>query len=189
MPASPSARASSRPAGPTNGNPSTSSRSPGCSPTSMIGASGWPCPKTVCEALWYSPQPWHELAAAAKESRLRSSGRNCSAPGALVGLMTVRPGSGQPLPMMVSRARSIIAVKGPGEQNDLRFHAGVRPGGRDHFGKLGRAAQVLELVVAQFLLELDELLLLFLLGMFDNRTVKLGQHVGERPSADVELLQ
>src|SRR5436305_7103098 len=50
MPASARARSSSPPEGPTKGWPSTSSRSPGCSPTSMIGACSAPSPKTVCVA-------------------------------------------------------------------------------------------------------------------------------------------
>lgn len=37
--------------GPTNGRPTKSSLSPGCSPTIMMIASTGPCPKTVCVAL------------------------------------------------------------------------------------------------------------------------------------------
>src|SRR5437588_676098 len=44
MPASASARSSSPPAGPTNGRPAWSSRSPGCSPTSMTRAPAPPTP-------------------------------------------------------------------------------------------------------------------------------------------------
>ena len=47
MPASPSARSSIFPAGPTNGSPTRSSWSPGCSPTNTIRAVSGPSPKTV----------------------------------------------------------------------------------------------------------------------------------------------
>ena len=50
IPASSSARPSSSPAGPTNGWPSTSSRSPGCSPRRNSGARAGPSPNTVCVA-------------------------------------------------------------------------------------------------------------------------------------------
>jgi len=45
-----SAASSTAPAGPTNGRPSTSSRSPGCSPTMKIVAPRVPSPNTVCVA-------------------------------------------------------------------------------------------------------------------------------------------
>ena len=47
MPASARARSSTRPAGPTNGNPARSSLSPGCSPTSIIDACRGPSPETA----------------------------------------------------------------------------------------------------------------------------------------------
>src|SRR5690349_18477447 len=54
MPASSSALSSMRPAGPTNGCPSRSSRSPGCSPTSMTSLLASPSPNTACVAPLYS---------------------------------------------------------------------------------------------------------------------------------------
>src|SRR5207247_6185272 len=45
------ARSRTPPAGPTNGWPSTSSRSPGCSPMSITRARSEPSPKTACVAL------------------------------------------------------------------------------------------------------------------------------------------
>jgi hypothetical protein len=39
------------------GSKSISIGSESCSPTSMIDASGCPCPKTVCEASSYKEQP------------------------------------------------------------------------------------------------------------------------------------
>src|SRR3954453_4286219 len=63
MPASSSAWSSSRPAGPTNGRPSRSSRSPGCSPTSIRSAAGGPSPKTVCVPTFQSGQARQSAAA------------------------------------------------------------------------------------------------------------------------------
>src|SRR2546422_8897567 len=71
MPASSRASSSSRPAGPTNGAPSTSSWSPGCSPTSMTSAPSLPSPNTVWVAVRNRSQPWHD--AAASRNALRSS--------------------------------------------------------------------------------------------------------------------
>ena len=47
------------PAGPTNGCPSMSSRSPGCSPTNITSASRTPSPKTACVAPSHSSQARH----------------------------------------------------------------------------------------------------------------------------------
>jgi len=63
IPASTRAWSSSFPAGPTNGRPARSSRSPGCSPTSMMVASARPSPKTVCVAAFQRSQALHEAAA------------------------------------------------------------------------------------------------------------------------------
>src|SRR5690606_13012270 len=70
MPARSSAVSSTRPAGPTNGAPSTSSRSPGCSPTSTSHADAGPRPKTVWVAGPCSSQ--RVQPAASRRSRARS---------------------------------------------------------------------------------------------------------------------
>src|SRR5579884_4209757 len=51
MPACTSASSRTRPAGPTKGAPSRSSRSPGCSPTNMAAEPLLPAPNTVCVAF------------------------------------------------------------------------------------------------------------------------------------------
>src|SRR6266511_5058 len=79
MPASSRARSRSLPAGPTNGAPSTSSRSPGCSPTSMTSAVRAPSPNTVWVALRYRSQPRHSAAAFRSSGRLSRGGRNSAA--------------------------------------------------------------------------------------------------------------
>src|SRR5690606_4152940 len=79
MPAAASARSSSRPAGPTNGAPSRSSRSPGTSPTSISRAARGPRPKTVCVAFCQSGQPWQPAAARRAASSERRSGRKSAA--------------------------------------------------------------------------------------------------------------
>src|SRR5690606_19519175 len=76
MPADSSASANTRPAGPTNGLPSRSSRSPGCSPTSIIRAETGPRENTTCVASCQSSQPWHSAAASVN---LRMPG--CPLPG------------------------------------------------------------------------------------------------------------
>src|SRR5213080_2159692 len=53
MPASSSASSSSLPAGPTNGRPARSSRSPGCSPTNISSAERPPSPNTVCVPFFH----------------------------------------------------------------------------------------------------------------------------------------
>src|ERR687885_239765 len=52
MPTASSAASSSRPAGPTNGRPSRSSRSPGCSPTNMTLERKWWTLLAVCVATF-----------------------------------------------------------------------------------------------------------------------------------------
>ena len=69
MPASSSARSSSRPAGPTNGSPLRSSTSPGCSPTNTTRASAGPMPKTVWVAGSHSGQARQCAAASRRPSR------------------------------------------------------------------------------------------------------------------------
>src|SRR3954462_11913887 len=69
MPASPSARSSSRPAGPTNGSPLRPSWSPGCSPTNTPRAVAGPSPNTVCVAGSHSSQARQPAAAARSSSR------------------------------------------------------------------------------------------------------------------------
>src|SRR5690348_10134655 len=63
MPASASPSSRTRPAGPTNGTPSRSSRSPGCSPTNIATERAEPAPKTVCVASSQSGQARHPAAA------------------------------------------------------------------------------------------------------------------------------
>src|SRR6058998_520510 len=74
MPASPSARSSSRPAGPTNGSPLRSSWSPGCSPTKTTRAVSGPSPKTVCVAGSHSSHAVHPAAALRRPSRPTPAG-------------------------------------------------------------------------------------------------------------------
>src|SRR5919206_148161 len=66
-PASSSARCSRRPAGPTNGMPSRSSTSPGCSPTRATGAPGFPAEKTTWVAGSHSSQPRQSGAVTAQQ--------------------------------------------------------------------------------------------------------------------------
>src|SRR4051812_4785442 len=68
-----------RPAGPTNGWPSRSSRSPGCSPTSMTWDFASPSPKTVCEAFSHSGQAWQPAAASRSFGRVGRSGTSGAA--------------------------------------------------------------------------------------------------------------
>src|SRR3954452_10914678 len=63
MPAASRPRSSSRPAGPTNGFPLRSSRSPGCSPTSIRRARLRPSPNTVWVAGSHSGHPRQPAAA------------------------------------------------------------------------------------------------------------------------------
>src|SRR5205814_1480746 len=67
MPAWASASSSRRPAGPTNGAPSRSSRSPGCSPTNIATELRLPAPNTVCVACSHSG-PARQPAAASRSS-------------------------------------------------------------------------------------------------------------------------
>src|SRR5579863_890036 len=67
MPASSSARSRICPAGPTNGLPARSSLSPGCSPTSIIGACAGPSPNTVWVASFQSGQA-RQLAASSRRA-------------------------------------------------------------------------------------------------------------------------
>src|SRR5688572_15266169 len=60
------ALSSTAPAGPTNGRPVRSSASPGCSPTSTIGALAGPSPNTACVALANSGHASQSCAAEAK---------------------------------------------------------------------------------------------------------------------------
>jgi hypothetical protein len=68
-PASSRQRSRRSPAGPTNGWPSRSSRSPGCSPTSITSAGTGPSPKTVAVASSHSGQRRHPAASAATTSQ------------------------------------------------------------------------------------------------------------------------
>src|SRR3954469_2144935 len=70
MPAAARASSSRRPAGPTNGSPSMSSLSPGCSPTSMSSAFSPPSPNTVWVALRYRSQAVHPAASWASSARV-----------------------------------------------------------------------------------------------------------------------
>src|SRR4051812_12244255 len=76
MPTSSSAAASSRPAGPTNGAPARSSRSPAISPTNMSRARRSPSPKTVCVAPLHRWHPRQDLAASRSVFSDLRSGRN-----------------------------------------------------------------------------------------------------------------
>src|SRR5262249_26649697 len=76
-------RLSTAPAGPTNGSPLRSSRSPGCSPTITTGAPVSPREKTTCVALRYSSQPWQATAARRSSARSAPSGTYGCAEGAV----------------------------------------------------------------------------------------------------------
>src|SRR5919204_3435004 len=67
------ALASTSPAGPTNGSPARSSRSPGCSPTSITRARAGPAPNTVWVPVRHSGQARQPAAA---RRRLVSEGRD-----------------------------------------------------------------------------------------------------------------
>src|SRR5687768_919347 len=82
MSAAASASSSTRPAGPTKGEPCRSSWSPGCSPTSMIWARTAPSPKTVWVASLYRRQLVQSAASrrTASNSAARPAGRLTRAP-------------------------------------------------------------------------------------------------------------
>src|SRR4051812_509914 len=82
MPAPSSAWLRSLPAGPTNGSPSRSSRSPGCSPTRTIEAFDGPREKTTWVAGRHSSQPRQPGAAARRSSTVVAGGTHRPAPGA-----------------------------------------------------------------------------------------------------------
>src|SRR5215813_11796921 len=68
-----------RPAGPTNGLPSISSRSPGCSPTNMTGALLGPSPKTVCVPFFHKSHALHPAAMARSSANVLFGGIRTSA--------------------------------------------------------------------------------------------------------------
>jgi hypothetical protein len=78
------------PGGPTNGRPSRSSLSPGCSPTNINLARAGPWPKTVCVACAYKSQPWQSAAATRKLFSESRSGKNAAA-GSFVVIAMDRP--------------------------------------------------------------------------------------------------
>src|SRR3954466_3461288 len=94
MPAASRPRSSSRPAGPTNGWPSRSSRSPGCSPTSITRERFSPSPKTVWVAARQRWQPRQPAAASRSAARVARSGRNGVASFGSVSDTACRCGSG-----------------------------------------------------------------------------------------------
>ena len=115
MPAASSASSSTRPAGPTNGAPSRSSRSPGCSPTSTIAGRAGPAPNTVCVAFFQSGHARQRAAAArsaaidtspciARSRHASGSGDETAAERALA--RAPRPGSGAVRPDAIRRPRS-----------------------------------------------------------------------------------
>ena len=92
IPAASSARSSTPPAGPTNGRPSRSSLSPGCSPISTRRAAGSPSPKTVWVACSYRSQRVHPRASVAQHGEARP--HECHSAGAGIGPVGERPGDG-----------------------------------------------------------------------------------------------
>src|SRR6266508_1842176 len=92
MPTSSSAWSSKRPAGPTNGRPSRSSRSPGCSPMKRIGAPGLPSPKTVCVPVSWRGQAVQPAAASLSFGREGRSGTSGAAVSTTISRLT--PGQG-----------------------------------------------------------------------------------------------
>src|SRR3954469_17674447 len=74
MPACASASSRTRPAGPTNGAPSRSSRSPGCSPTNIATESRLPAPNTVCVPCSQRGQARHPAAASRSFGRVGLGG-------------------------------------------------------------------------------------------------------------------
>src|SRR4051794_17475802 len=95
MPASSSAASRIPPAGPTNGSPARSSRSPGCSPTSITRAEVGPDPKTVWVPDRHRAQARQSAAARRSLGKVGRGGVN--SPG---GLCVPRTG---PLAMLVDR--------------------------------------------------------------------------------------
>ena len=98
IPAASSARSRTWPAGPTNGRPAWSSRSPGCSPTSISVAGTGPSPNTVWVAR---SQSGHERHSAAERRRSSSpapaatllgaaAARSCGSATALVAVAVAR---------------------------------------------------------------------------------------------------
>src|SRR5438270_641724 len=79
MPAASSALSRNRPAGRTKGRPSTASRSPGCSPTSITVEGAPPSPNTVWVALACRSQASQSSAAAARLGIVSCSGSSSSA--------------------------------------------------------------------------------------------------------------
>src|SRR5947207_14939432 len=79
MPACTSASSRSRPAGPTNGAPSRSSRSPGCSPTNIATELRLPAPNTVCVASSHRGHARHPAAAPRSFGRLSCGGTRSAA--------------------------------------------------------------------------------------------------------------
>src|SRR6185437_14704258 len=102
MPASSNASSRRRPAGPTKGAPSRSSRSPGCSPTNMARELRVPAPKTVCVACSQSGQARQPAAASRSFGRLGRGGTSSAAEAAISGAFPPKPGrsigSGFPRP-------------------------------------------------------------------------------------------
>src|SRR3984893_14433603 len=90
MPASTRALSRSFPAGPTNGAPSRSSTSPGCSPIIITGAGAGPAPNTVCVACLYSSHPSQRFAAAISLGKVGFGGTHGAAVGTstLVGILS-----------------------------------------------------------------------------------------------------
>ena len=79
-PAASSALSSSAPAGPTNGSPARSSRSPGCSPTSISDAVDEPRPNTVCSASRNNSSPGSPLLPPYESVQVGDLGQNSRHP-------------------------------------------------------------------------------------------------------------
>src|SRR5438067_13219510 len=98
MPAWASASSSTRPAGPTNGAPSRSSRSPGCSPTIVPTELRLPAPNTVCVACSHGG---HARQPAAASRSFESDGREGTRSAAESGIPCAFP----PFPRQSMRLR------------------------------------------------------------------------------------
>ena len=141
MPTRSSASSSTRPAGPTNGSPSLSSWSPGCSPTSISRAGTGPLPNTVWVARSHRSQAWHPADASrssampARPARAKSAAMGGSTPGgasrrATRGMVHRGPSRPRAVAAAYPRYRYAAAARGGARLSRWRSTgAAIRPSG------------------------------------------------------------
>src|SRR5919204_4831381 len=122
MPASSSAASRTPPAGPTNGSPARSSRSPGCSPTSITRALAGPAPNTVWVPVRHSGQARQVPAA---RRRPVSEGRAGISSWAVASLISY----GSPSPRIWAQAPPLAGSTRPADRLDQVPFAHPRAGG------------------------------------------------------------